>query len=87
MTRVSGLEQAVVSEVARERGTFIDLDGVPLVRLPWLVDGQPIQWQRPAPRLGEHSAEILVELGYGGEQAADLLASGAVGLKSRKAEE
>ena len=87
VTRVSGLEQAVVSEVAHERGTFIDLDGVPLVRLPWLADGQPIQWRRPAPELGEHSAEILAELGYGGQQTADLLASGAVGLKSRNAEE
>ena len=79
VTRVSGLEQAVVSEVAHERGSFIDLDGVPLVRLPWLVDGKPIPWRRPAPALGEHSAEILGELGYDGAQAADLLASGAVG--------
>ena len=82
VTRVSGLEQAVVSEVAHERGSFIDLDGVPLVRLPWLVDGEPIPWQRPAPGLGEHSAQILVELGYDGPQVADLLASGAVGVSS-----
>ncbi|MES2535371.1 MAG: CoA transferase [Pseudomonadota bacterium] len=79
VTRVSGLEEAVVSEIARERGTFIDSAGVPLVRLPWLVDGEPIAWRRPAPRLGEHSLEILSELGYDDAQAADLVASGAVG--------
>ena len=86
VTRVSGLEQAVVSEVARERGTFMDLDGVPLVRLPWLADGQPIPWQRPAPKLGEHSAEILAELGYDDEQAANLMASGVVGPRSWQAD-
>ena len=78
VTRVSGLEEAVVGDVAEERGTFIDCDGVPLVRLPWLADGMPIAWSRPAPRLGEHSMEILTELGYDGAQAAELIGSGAV---------
>ena len=79
VTRVSGLEQAVNSEVANERATFIDSDGVPLVRLPWLANGQPIAWRRPAPRMGEHSLEILAELGYDEVQAAALVDSGAVG--------
>lgn len=78
VTLVSGLEEAVLSDVAVERGTFIDSDGVPLVRLPWLADGQPIAWARPAPRLGEHSLEILAELGYDDAQAAKLLDCGAV---------
>ena len=80
VTRVAGLEEAVVSEVARERGTFIDCGGVPLVRLPWLADGRPVEWKRPAPRLGEHSLEILAELGYDAAQAAGLVGSGAVGV-------
>ncbi len=79
VTRVSGLEQAVNSEVAKERGSFMDSDGVPLVRLPWLADGKAIAWRRPAPRLGEHSLEILAELGYDELQAAALVDSGAVG--------
>lgn len=80
VTRVSGLEESVVGGVAEERGTFIESDGVPLVRLPWLTDGLPLQWQRPAPRLGEHSAEILAELGYDCEGIQALAASGAAGL-------
>ena len=71
---------AVLSDVAKERGTFIDSDGVPLVRLPWLAHGQPIAWARPAPRLGEHTLEILTELGYDAAQAAALVSSGAVGV-------
>jgi crotonobetainyl-CoA:carnitine CoA-transferase CaiB-like acyl-CoA transferase len=78
VTLVSGLEEAVLSDVAVERGTFIDSDGVPLVRLPWLADGKPITWARPAPRLGEHSLEILAELGFGDVQTASLLDCGAV---------
>ena len=78
VTRVSGLEQAVSSQIAAERGTFMTSNGVPLVRLPWLVDGQPIPWVRPAPRLGEHSLEILEELGYDPARRQALVASGAV---------
>ena len=78
VTRVSGLEEAVTSDIARERGTFIESAGVPLVRLPWLVDGEPIAWARRAPLLGEHSLEILAELGYDDARAAELVRSGAV---------
>ena len=77
-TRVCGLDEAVQGDVVAERGTFIDSDGVPLVRLPWLADGQPLVWQRRAPRLGEHSEEILAELGYDAAARADLFDTGAV---------
>ena len=79
VTRVSGLEQAVVSDIAKERGTFVESGDVPLVRLPWLADGQPVPWVRPAPRLGEHSLEILAELGFDEPRCVELIDSGAVG--------
>lgn len=78
VTQAAGLEQSVASDIASERGTFLESDGVPLVRLPWLVDGQPVPWTRPAPRLGEHSLEILTGLGYDAPDRAALLESGAV---------
>jgi len=76
--KVLGLEEAVGTEVVGERETFLESDGVPLVRLPWLTDDQPVQWRRPAPRLGEHTAEVLAELGYTREAINDLISSGAV---------
>ena len=85
VTRVSGLEEAVLSDVAQERGTFMDSDGVPLVRLPWLVDRQPIPWLRPAPRLGQHSLEVLTELGFDEVQATALVACGAVVAEAPRA--
>lgn len=77
-TRVYGLEQAVVSDIARERGTFADSDGVPLVRLPWLVDGEPIPWSSPPPVLGQHTREVLRETGLSDERIDALVAGGAV---------
>ena len=42
-------------------------------------DTQP-RGRRPVPRLGEHSAEILRELGYDEERIGMLLRSGATAL-------
>ena len=77
-TRVYGLEQAVVSDIARERRTFAESDGVPLVRLPWLVDGEPVPWSSPAPSLGQYTREVLRETGFSDERIDALVASGAV---------
>jgi crotonobetainyl-CoA:carnitine CoA-transferase CaiB-like acyl-CoA transferase len=38
---------------------------IPGVRTPIMVDGAPMASERPAPRLGEHTAEILHEIGEG----------------------
>ena len=49
------------------RGMRMDLDDghgekLPSVRAPMLLSETPIVYQRPSPRLGEHTAEILAEL-------------------------
>jgi crotonobetainyl-CoA:carnitine CoA-transferase CaiB-like acyl-CoA transferase len=64
VTRVAGLEEAVQTQTVAERRIFANLDGVPQVRLPWVVDGATVPWARPAPKLGEHTAEVLLELGF-----------------------
>jgi len=63
VTPVAGLEQAVLADATVERRIFAELDGVPHVRLPWIADGEPVPWTRRAPRLGEHTTEVLRESG------------------------
>jgi crotonobetainyl-CoA:carnitine CoA-transferase CaiB-like acyl-CoA transferase len=41
---------------------------------PMSTDGSPIATLRPAPLLGEHTDDILAELGYGADQVLDLRA-------------
>ena len=60
---VAGLEQAVNTEVALERQTFIEVDGIPHVRLPFITDGVPLPYVCKAPDLGEHTGEVLREWG------------------------
>lgn len=75
---VNGLEEAVVDEVAVERQTFQPSDDVPLVRLPWLADDHPLPWTRPAPGLGEHTREVLTEIGYPAGRIDDLVSRAVV---------
>jgi crotonobetainyl-CoA:carnitine CoA-transferase CaiB-like acyl-CoA transferase len=75
---VQGLEQAVTSDVVRERETFAPAADMPLVRLPLTVDGAVLRWRRPAPSLGEHTREVLLELGYGESEVIELLEAGCV---------
>jgi formyl-CoA transferase len=76
-TRVYGLEEAVLSEVARERRSFQDCDGVPHVRLPWLVDNEPLPAPSPAPTLGQHTREVLQEIGVADARIDAAFVSGA----------
>ncbi len=77
VTPVAGLEEAVVADATAERGTFAELDGVPHVRLPWVADGEPIHLVQPAPRLGEHSIEVLREVGFDKDAIDSMLRDGA----------
>jgi crotonobetainyl-CoA:carnitine CoA-transferase CaiB-like acyl-CoA transferase len=36
---------------------------IPGVRTPIMLDGEPMASPNPAPRLGQHTAEILKEIG------------------------
>ena len=77
VTPVAGLEEAVLAEATTERGTFAELDGVPHVRLPWIADSVPIHLVGTAPRLGEHTIEVLRESGFDRAAINAMLRDGA----------
>jgi crotonobetainyl-CoA:carnitine CoA-transferase CaiB-like acyl-CoA transferase len=49
-----------------------------MVAPPLQMSDTPLQVQGPSPALGEHSDEILSELGYGGDDIASLRESGVI---------
>ena len=51
----------------------------PSVRSPILIDGEPAVAAMAAPRLGEHSDEVLGEYGFGAGEIAGLRERGVVG--------
>ncbi len=82
---VNTVPQAIRSPEARAREavTWIAHDGVgkiPNIASPWRFGLTPVADPRAAPRVGQHTHEVLRELlGYGDERLASLAAAGAFG--------
>jgi alpha-methylacyl-CoA racemase len=78
------LDEALESELVRAREMVVELDQ-PGAQRPVRLLGVPVKLSRtpgdanrsPGPGLGEHTREVLAALGYGSEEIAALLESGA----------
>ena len=67
---INALDQVFADPQVRHRGMRIDpasaaakAGHIPGVRTPIMLDDRSMAAERPAPRLSEHSAEILREIG------------------------
>ena len=68
---------AATDEHTRASGMLPEIEGIETVRTPLRIDGERLPHRSPPPRLGEHTAEVLAELGYSDEEIDELAASGA----------
>ena len=60
------------------RRTFVDRDGITQPAPAPRFSRTPAKLDRRPPRPGEHTDEVLHELGYGGDDVAEMRAAGAV---------
>jgi crotonobetainyl-CoA:carnitine CoA-transferase CaiB-like acyl-CoA transferase len=49
-----------------------------MVGFPWEFSETPASWRREAPAFGQHSGEILLELGYTMDEIANFKEEGVI---------
>jgi crotonobetainyl-CoA:carnitine CoA-transferase CaiB-like acyl-CoA transferase len=85
------LDEALDSDLVREREMVVELEQPELgtvrqLGAPVKLSRTPAEPTRPAPAFGEHTAEVLAEAGYGEEEIAAMLESGAAAGNDATAE-
>ena len=80
---INAMEDLHADPVFAERGVFAEADHPSAGRLrypgrPFVMERTPWSVRRPAPLLGQHTLEMLEELGYTAADAAGLRDDGVV---------
>lgn len=81
--RINTVKQALTDPHLLERGMIIELEHPALglvksIATPVHLSETPLVYNRHPPRLGEHTAEVLNELGYEAEMVAQLQENGII---------
>ena len=75
---VRNYQEVVTDPGVWANGYLETMDGTPIVVPPVRFSDTPAAVGGPAPELGQHTEEVLLEIGYSWEEIADLQAAGAI---------
>jgi crotonobetainyl-CoA:carnitine CoA-transferase CaiB-like acyl-CoA transferase len=75
---INRISQALGDVQAQHRAMVRTIGGVPLVGSPVRIDGARADSDLPPPALGEHTADVLRELGLGADELDRLKQQGVV---------
>ena len=76
---INRISQALGDVQAQHRQMVRTIAGAPLVGSPVRFDGERADSDLPPPALGEHTAEVLAQIGIGGRAIEQLSAAGVIG--------
>jgi crotonobetainyl-CoA:carnitine CoA-transferase CaiB-like acyl-CoA transferase len=77
---VQDIAEVAAHEQTRAGGILQELDGVETVAMPLQIDRERVAHDRPPPLLGQHSAQVLAELGYSDEEIEAMAEHGVTRL-------
>ena len=77
---VNDLAAVAEEEQLRATGILQELSGREVVSLPFAADGEHVRYRSEPPLLGEHTAEILKEAGFAGEEIDALAGTNVIRL-------
>ncbi|HYY87862.1 MAG TPA: CoA transferase, partial [Chloroflexota bacterium] len=77
---VNWLSEAVEDPQAQALGLFTSVGSLAQLGSPFALSMTPPSLRRPPPRLGEHTGEVLSDLGFGASEINRLAADGVVSL-------
>ncbi|MGD8563179.1 MAG: CaiB/BaiF CoA-transferase family protein [Desulfarculaceae bacterium] len=76
---VLGLDEVLGSELVRSRGMMTSLEGKTYLACPLKLPDSPLPAETPAPALGQHTDEVLQDLGLDTDEITRLQEQGVVG--------
>ena len=88
---INSIVEVFTDPQVRHRGMRLDLPApgtaagtVPSVRTPISMSATPLSYQTAAPRLGQHTAEVLASLGYVAQDVQRLANAGTISMPGNK---